>query len=97
MARTMVLPMDWDSVITSLSGAASGTLGEVADVLGQSLSTVSGWKTRGIPPGHWGAVVALASDRGRPEITLEVLAGLAARDLEEARLERARRREEARA
>ncbi len=75
----------WDSVIKALCGDAPGALGVVADALGQSASTVSGWKSRGIPAPHWGAVVALAADRGKPEISLEVLAGLAARKLEEAR------------
>lgn len=97
----MVLPMTdtltWDSIIDALCGPAPGGLGEAAGALGQSTSTVSGWRGRGIPAGHWGAVVALASDRGRSEITLEVLADLAALDLEKSRLERARKLEEARA
>lgn len=98
MARTKMVPMDtWDSVITSLSGTAPGALRDVAGALEQSLSTVSGWKTRGIPAGHWAGVVALAADRGQPGITLGLLADLAARDLEEARLGRARKLEEARA
>jgi hypothetical protein len=84
--RTMLSLMDsWDSVIGIICGDEQGSLGEVADALGQSLSTVSGWKTRGIPAPHWAAVVALSADRGKPVITLEVLARLAARKLEEAR------------
>jgi len=75
----------WDLLITTLSGRAPGTLSELAEALGQSLSTVSGWKTRGIPAAHWAALVALAADRGCPEVTLEVLAALAARKLEEVR------------
>ena len=81
---------NWDSLITTLSGTAPGALGEVADALGQSLSTVSGWKTRGIPAPHWAAVVALASDRGIPDVTLEALAELAARKLKEPMAEEAR-------
>ena len=82
-----MLPLmdSWDSLITTLSGTAPGALGEVAEALGQSLSTVSGWKTRGIPAAHWASLVALASERGRSKITLEVLADLAARKFEEAR------------
>lgn len=75
----------WDSIIVALCGATPGALGIVADALGQSPSTLSGWKTRGIPSPHWAGVVALAAERGKPEITLEVLARLAARKLEEAR------------
>jgi hypothetical protein len=81
MARTMLLAMnDWKSIIVALGGT-----GAVSDALEQWPSTVSGWQTRGIPAGHWAAVVALASDLGRTEITLEVLARLAARKLEETR------------
>ena len=94
MVRTMVSAMDtWDSVIDDLCGGSPpppGALGEVADKLGQLLSVVSGWRKRGIPAPHWAAVVALAAERGRPDITLEVLAGLAARKLETASAEEAR-------
>lgn len=76
---------NWDSLIAKLAGPAPGALGELAEQLGQSLSTVSGWKSRGIPAAHWASLVALAAERGCPEITLEVLAALAARKLEEAR------------
>ncbi|MGE0579351.1 MAG: carph-isopro domain-containing protein [Reyranella sp.] len=66
----------WASVIA----AAGGTKG-VAEGLGESTSTVSGWKVRpgGIPGKHWSALVTLAAEAGRPEITLEVLAEVAAR------------------
>lgn len=69
----------WDSII----GALGGT-GTVADALGVSMSTVSGWRTRprGIPAESWSAVIGLASDRGKSEITLEVLAEVAARRAE---------------
>lgn len=76
---------NWDSLISTLCGEATGALGEVAGELGQSLSTVSGWRTRGIPAAHWSSVVALAAVRDKPGITLEILASLAARKLEEAR------------
>ena len=69
---------------------ALGGTGAVAGALGQSDSTVSSWRTRGIPAGHWAAVVALASDLGKPEITLGVLADLAARKLKEPVVEEAR-------
>lgn len=67
----------WKSVIATLGGT-----GDVAPALGQSASTVSGWQTRGIPAPHWAAVVALAADLGKSDITLEVLAEIAARKLE---------------
>lgn len=89
----MTAAWTWDSIIDALSGEAPGGLGEAAAALGQSTSTVSGWRIRGIPPGHWAAVVALAASRGTIEITLEVLADLAARKLEEVR---ARKLEEVR-
>lgn len=75
MVRTMVGVMaSWESIIDALGGT-----GAVAETLSQSDSTVSGWKTRGIPAPHWSAVVALATLARRPEITFEVLATLAAR------------------
>lgn len=74
--------MSTDSVWTwgSVIDAAGGTK-DVADGLGESTSTVSGWRTRprGIPGEHWAAVVRLAIDAGKSEVTLEVLAELAAR------------------
>jgi len=71
---------DWKSIILALGGT-----GAVAGALAQRDSTVSGWQTRGIPSAHWASVVALAEGLGKSEITLEVLAGLAARKLEESR------------
>jgi hypothetical protein len=62
-----------------------GGTGAVAGALEQSDSTVSGWQTRGIPAPHWAALVALASELEVPGVTLEALAELAARKLEEAR------------
>lgn len=82
--------MTTDSVWTwgSIIDAIGGTKGVVKG-LGESKSTVSGWRTRGIPGNHWAGVVKLAVDAGRPEVTLEVLAAVAARrqaaDSEEAR------------
>lgn len=80
--------MTTDSVWTwgSVIDAAGGTKG-VAEGLGESTSTVSGWRTRpgGIPGKHWAAVVKLAADAGKTELTLEVLAEVAARRVEEAR------------
>jgi hypothetical protein len=69
-----------EAIIVALGGT-----GAVAGALGQSDSTVSSWRTRGIPAGHWAAVVALAVERGVNDVTLEVLAVLAARKLDEAR------------
>ncbi|KRR25948.1 carph-isopro domain-containing protein [Bradyrhizobium retamae] len=66
----------WGSVIDAIGGTKG-----VAGGLGESASTVSGWRSRpgGIPGKHWAAVVKLAADAGRTEITLEVLAEVAAR------------------
>jgi hypothetical protein len=75
----------WESVIEALCDKAAGGLAAAAEALGQTRGTVSGWKRRGIPASHWGAVVALAADRGKPDITLEVLAHLAARKMEDVR------------
>jgi len=75
MVRTMVGNMDsTDTIIDALGGT-----GAVAEALGQSNSTVSSWRERGIPAPHWAAVVAFASNQGKIEITLAVLADLAAR------------------
>jgi hypothetical protein len=66
----------WGSVID-----ASGGTKAVAEGLGESTSTVSGWRTRpgGIPGKHWSEIVKLAAGAGRMDVTLEVLAELAAR------------------
>jgi hypothetical protein len=72
---------DWKSVIIALGGT-----GAVAGALGQSSSTVSSWQDadrRGIPASHWAAIVAMAAARGVTDVTLEVLAGLAAREVAE--------------
>lgn len=74
--------MDWKSIIVALGGT-----GAVAGALEQADSTVSGWQVRGIPAPHWAGVVALAATRGIPDVTLEVLAELAARKLETAEAE----------
>lgn len=81
MVRTNVGDMEnTEAIIVALGGT-----GAVANALGQSDSTVSSWRSRGIPAGHWAALVSLAAERDVREVTLEVLAGLAARKLEEAR------------
>ncbi len=64
----------WEEIIKALGGT-----GAAAAALSQSESTVSGWRTRGIPAHHWAAIVAVAASLGKSEITLEVLAELAAR------------------
>lgn len=70
----------WEDIIVALGGT-----GVVAGALEQADSTVSGWRSRGIPAPHWAAVVALAGARDVSDVTLELLAALAARKLEEAR------------
>lgn len=66
----------WGSIIDAIGGTKA-----VAEGLGESKSTVSGWRSRrrGVPGTHWGAVVKLAADVGKSEITLVVLAEVAAR------------------
>jgi len=78
-------PWTWGAIID----AAGGT-GAVATGLRESVSTVSGWRKRptGIPGKHWSGIVRLAIEAGRTDITLEVLASVAARqaaDFDEAR------------
>lgn len=73
------MDLTWDSIIDSCGGTAA-----VGRALGQSRSTVSGWRSRGIPSPHWPGVVALAVN-GNSEITFEALARLAAREKDEAR------------
>jgi len=71
------------SIIDALGGTK-----QVADALSVSKSTVSGWRERrgGIPAPHWVPLVRLAAERGKEgDVTLEVLAGLAARQPEGAR------------
>ena len=71
--------LTWGSIIDALGGT-----GAAAEALDEAASTVSGWRTRprGIPAEHWSAIVRIAAERGRAEITLEVLAELAARRVE---------------
>lgn len=73
------MTVTWGAIID----AAGGT-GAVAAALVQSDSTVSGWRSRGIPGPHWAGLVRLATEQGRHDVTLEILAGIAARKLEPA-------------
>lgn len=70
------------SIIDALGGTT-----QVAEALSLSKSTVSGWRERagGIPAPNWAALVRLAGERGCGDVTLEVLAELAAREPAEAR------------
>ncbi len=70
----------WPSIIDALGGT-----GEVALALSQGNSTVSGWRKRGIPSTRWSAITRLAADKGRSDISLEILAELAAREPAEVR------------
>ena len=63
----------WDTMID----AAGGT-GAVAKGLEQLLSTISGWRSRGIPSPYWAGIVRLAVAGGRDDITLDMLANLRA-------------------
>lgn len=50
----------------------------VSAELGLRPSIVSGWRTRGLPPGRWPGLVALAAKLDCHEITFEVLASIPA-------------------
>jgi len=65
----------WGSIIDAIGAK------RVVKGLGESKSTVSGWRSRprGIPGEHWAGIVRLAVEAGRPEITLDVLAEVAER------------------
>lgn len=52
----------------------------VAEALGENPTTVQNWRRRGIPGRFWPAIARLATKRGHPEITVDVLAGLPAED-----------------
>lgn len=68
----------------SILDALGGT-GKVASALSIDDSTVSGWRTRGIPAGRWPALVRLAAEQGCNGITFELLAELPAPEPAEAR------------
>lgn len=55
-----------------------GGTGAVSTELGLRPSIVSGWRTRGLPPGRWPEIVGLATKLDCPEITFEVLAAIPA-------------------
>lgn len=69
-----------DSVIDSLGGTKA-----VAAARSVSVPTVSVWRKRGIPSGHWLGLAELAAAKGKPGITLETLAQMAGKREEEAR------------
>lgn len=73
----MLAGMTPGSIIDALGGT-----GEVAAALRLSDSTVAGWRKRrgGIPAPHWSALVDLARERGQPDVTLQALASLVARE-----------------
>lgn len=63
------------AIIDALGGAS-----QMAGLLGISAQAVSNMKARdSIPPEYWATLVAEAGRRGIEGVTLEVLAGLAAR------------------
>lgn len=61
----------WDKIIDDCGGT-----GAVAEALGATPSTVSGWRDRGIPSTRWLGIVRLAAGLGKNGITVEVLAVL---------------------
>lgn len=63
-----------DFVIDALGGTTA-----VAARLEVHPSTVSCWRERGIPSGHWLALSRLASEQEVKAVTLEALAELGAR------------------
>ena len=63
MARSRSL----DEILDALGGESA-----VATMLGCGPSSVSNWKSRGLPKGRWVDLVTLGAERGvRPPITLE--------------------------
>jgi hypothetical protein len=56
----------------SMIDALGGTMA-VSRALGLNKGIVSGWRTRGIPPRRWAALVRLADKKGKNEITFEAL------------------------
>lgn len=63
MARSRSL----DEILDALGGESA-----VATMLGCGPSSVSNWKTRGLPKGRWVDLVTLGAEKGvRPAITLE--------------------------
>lgn len=60
-----------DDVIDDLGGTKA-----TSDGLGLSLSTVSSWRERGIPPRRWPDIVRLADEKGKSHITFEALAAV---------------------
>jgi hypothetical protein len=77
--------MDHSAIIDQLGGTSA-----VAKALGCNPGRVSRWRSGGIPPVRYPAVVKLAKRFGSPEITLEALyTGLALIQRRRARLARA--------
>lgn len=69
------MPLTSDSAIDDLGGT-----GAVAEALGLPVSTISTWRTRGIPSRRWADFVRLASEKGCLHITFEALAIAAPRE-----------------
>lgn len=57
-----------DSVINALGGTKA-----VASALSLNKSSVSCWRTRGIPATHFSSLARLASEKGASDVTLEAL------------------------
>lgn len=62
-----------DSVINALGGTKA-----VASALSLNKSSVSCWRTRGIPAAHFAPLARLASEKGVSDVTLEALSGMTA-------------------
>ena len=76
MARSL------DEILAVLGGESA-----VAGMLGCGPSSVSNWKSRGLPKGRWVDLVTLGRERGvRPAITLDEVRQ-ASRAIEDARKE----------
>jgi hypothetical protein len=61
--------MDIANIITALGGRAP-----VASETGTESNTVVYWERRGrIPPRHWSAIIKMAANAGREDISLETL------------------------
>jgi hypothetical protein len=60
--------MDTSSIINRLGGTK-----KAAEICGVSLPAVTYWRTVGIPPKHWPAIVAHAKEHGIDGVTFDAI------------------------
>lgn len=71
------------ATVGSIIDALGGTK-EVAELLSCAPSTVSGWRSRGIPGDAWAPLAEAAQAKGLADVTVDLLARLHARAPREA-------------